>query len=169
MRTRPSLQWSEGAAGPVIAGFADDDAPTRWEDSAACAEVGGDGWFPEVGGSGHVAAKAVCRSCPVVAECLAFALAHMGRRDPLLNFGEWGIWGATSREDRLRLRRGVRPMTAAERALQAIEDGEKACSMCDVVKPLGSYWRYAHASDGHKSACITCLSAAQSRRASRAA
>ncbi len=158
MSRRPSLQWSEGAAGPVIDALADETAPARWEDYAACAEVGSDSWFPEKGGS-SAQAKAICAECPVREPCLAFALAHMGRRDPLLNFGEWGIWGMTSRDERLEMRRG-HPLVAAA----TTETGEKACTTCEVIKPLTAFWRNAKASDGRKSACITCLAAAQSRR-----
>ncbi len=74
-----------------------------WVEQAACAEVGGDLFFPENGGSsrGQVrAAKAVCHECPVTAECLADALAT----DEL----DWGIWGGLTVRERQRLgRRGA--------------------------------------------------------------
>lgn len=43
-------------------------------------------------------AKAVCRSCPVVGECLAFALGHLELR---------GVWGGTSQRERRAMRREV--------------------------------------------------------------
>ena len=64
-----------------------------WRDLARCAEVGGDFWFPEKGGSAR-RAKAVCRSCEVRAECLQWALDHDE---------EHGIWGGMSTEERHRL------------------------------------------------------------------
>ena len=42
-------------------------------------------------------AKAICRGCPSLEPCLAFALASRQYR---------GIWGGTSPEDRRRLTRG---------------------------------------------------------------
>ena len=58
-----------------------------WRDRALCAQIGGDIWFPEKGGDSGVAAKRVCRACPVTAECLAYAL-EMGE--------EHGVWGGMS-------------------------------------------------------------------------
>jgi WhiB family redox-sensing transcriptional regulator len=154
MSTRPSLQWSEGAAGPFLATLADEDRNDWWR-FAACAEIGGDIWHPEKGGSTRDA-KSVCRSCPVVAECLEYALA---------NDEKFGIWGAKSERERRRLKRSGTGIAA----VAAAKDGNKTCSSCRVPKPLDKFWRDAHSSDGRKYACITCLSAAQSRRASRAA
>lgn len=37
-RTRPGIQWSDGAAGPVLAALAS-DATYDWRDYAACAET----------------------------------------------------------------------------------------------------------------------------------
>ncbi len=73
-----------------------------WVEQAACATVDPDLFFPENGGSspGQVrAAKAVCRRCPVTAECLAYALA---------NDEVFGIFGGLSVRERQRLgRRGA--------------------------------------------------------------
>lgn len=44
----------------------------------------------------EVEAKAVCRSCPLIAECLAHALANR----------EFGVWGGTSDDDRKAIRTG---------------------------------------------------------------
>ncbi|HEY9473452.1 MAG TPA: WhiB family transcriptional regulator [Mycobacteriales bacterium] len=53
------------------------------------------------------AAKATCGSCPVLAECLEWALTT-GQRD--------GIWGAKTPEERVNLRR----RRAAQRRRQAV-------------------------------------------------
>lgn len=66
-----------------------------WQDRALCAEVDGDAWFPEKGGSTRQAKK-VCRSCEVRAECLEYALAHDER---------FGIWGGLSERERRKLKR----------------------------------------------------------------
>lgn len=65
------------------------DTPHEWQDDAACAQVDPELFFPEQGGSA-VEPRRLCGSCPVRAECLAFALS----RDE--KFGIWG--GLTARE-----------------------------------------------------------------------
>ena len=68
----------------------------RWQDDAACAEVGGDFWFPEVGNSRAVAAaRAICADCPVRVECLRAALD---------NGESFGIWGGLDLIERRRVR-----------------------------------------------------------------
>lgn len=67
----------------------------RWQDRGRCAEVDGDLFFPEKGGSTRQA-KQVCRSCEVRAECLEYALEHDER---------FGIWGGFSERERRRLKR----------------------------------------------------------------
>src|SRR5947209_15774745 len=67
-----------------------------WRTSAACRHAGiGDAemFFPSPGGSA-AAAKAVCASCPVTVECLAFAMEHFCQ----------GVWGGTTDNERARLR-----------------------------------------------------------------
>jgi WhiB family redox-sensing transcriptional regulator len=68
-----------------------------WQDRAVCAEIGGDFWFPEKGGSTREP-KQVCRACPVRAECLEYALEHDER---------FGVWGGLSERERRRLKRQV--------------------------------------------------------------
>lgn len=62
-----------------------------WMQEAACAQVGGDLWFPEKGES-TADAKRVCFSCSVSAECLEYAL------DTKDHFGVYG--GKSERERR---------------------------------------------------------------------
>jgi WhiB family redox-sensing transcriptional regulator len=64
-----------------------------WTESL-CAQVGGDLWFPEKGESTKEA-KAICRRCPLIAECLEWSLYIED---------DHGVWGGTSREDRKKLR-----------------------------------------------------------------
>lgn len=45
----------------------------HWQDDALCAQVAGDMFFPEQGGSA-ASAMAICAACPVRAQCLQFAL-----------------------------------------------------------------------------------------------
>lgn len=66
--------------------------PQPWMTDAVCATVDPDLWYPERGdGYSSRWAKRVCRACPVIAECLAYAL-DQGE--------EYGIWGGTSANER---------------------------------------------------------------------
>ena len=72
----------------------------EWRDRAACRSTDPDLFFP-VGTTGPAisqieSAKAVCRTCPSLDPCLEFALAT--NQDS-------GVWGATSEEERRKLRR----------------------------------------------------------------
>jgi WhiB family redox-sensing transcriptional regulator len=71
-----------------------------WRDVASCRDTDPDLFFP-VGTTGQAleqiaAAKAVCMTCPVKDPCLEFALGTNQ---------ESGIWGATSEEERRKLRK----------------------------------------------------------------
>ena len=71
----------------------------RWREDAACRNTNPDLFFP-VGSTAEAveetqAAIALCRRCPVRAQCLEFAMVT-NQRD--------GIWGATSEDDRRRMR-----------------------------------------------------------------
>lgn len=70
--------------------------PEPWMEDASCRQTDPELWFPDLGSNANDA-KAICRQCPVLAECLAYALEHQ----------EEGIWGATSKKQRQRLRAGV--------------------------------------------------------------
>ena len=70
-----------------------------WRDAAACRDTDPDLFFP-VGTTGAAveeieAAKALCWSCPVRAQCLEFALVANQ---------EAGVWGGTSEDERRKLR-----------------------------------------------------------------
>ncbi len=71
-----------------------------WRQLAACRDTDPDLFFP-VGTTGTAieqieAAKAVCLGCEVQGSCLEFALATNQ---------ESGVWGATSEEERRKLRK----------------------------------------------------------------
>lgn len=75
-----------------------------WQDEAVCREIGGDIFYPDVGDPNENGrytaksfgewkqAKAVCRGCPVRAECLKYSL----------EMGEYvfGVWGGLSPSER---------------------------------------------------------------------
>ncbi len=75
----------------------------RWMADALCAQVEGNLFFPDKGGSTRDA-KAVCSACPVRGPCLDYALDHDET---------YGIWGGTSERERRRLRRGTRKTCGA--------------------------------------------------------
>lgn len=81
------------------------DLDDEWRAEAVCAQIGGDIWHPEKGGSTREA-KLVCNGgpgrepCPVREQCLQYALDHDER---------FGIWGGYSERERRALRRGERP------------------------------------------------------------
>lgn len=76
-----------------------------WRGEALCREVDPDLFFPEKGGDIRPAKK-VCGMCSVTAECLAEILQQPDAD---------GIWGGTSRNDRVK----IRQRAAADSAVAA--------------------------------------------------
>lgn len=72
-------------------------APPDWYADALCAQVDGDLFFPEKGGSTRDA-KMICRRCPVRDQCLDYALANEER---------FGIWGGHSERERRAMNRRI--------------------------------------------------------------
>lgn len=78
--------------------------PAEWAETAACVAEGTDPavFFPEdfrrQAPLIAVQAKEVCRRCPVVAQCLAHALAVPERT---------GVWGGLDEDERRNLRRRI--------------------------------------------------------------
>jgi len=68
---------------------------TPFAASAACRGHDPSLWFPRIGQT-PAAAKRICGGCPVLPDCLSFAMG-----DPELK----GVWGATSEQERRQLRR----------------------------------------------------------------
>ena len=83
-------------------------AETAWQEQAVCAQSDPEIFFPEKGGA-TAGAKALCKSCPVKADCLAYALKHDER---------FGVWGGLSERERRKLTRADR-RNAAEVAARA--------------------------------------------------
>jgi WhiB family transcriptional regulator, redox-sensing transcriptional regulator len=76
-----------------------------WRDDAACAEVGGDSWYPEKGES-NAEAKRICFRCAVIDECLDEALANAK------TFGGHGVWGGVTEDERRNMIRARRKAAA---------------------------------------------------------
>jgi len=66
-----------------------------WQADARCVQADPEIFFPERGGSSR-AARAVCNECPVLEQCLQYALQ---------NREQFGIWGGTSERERRKLRK----------------------------------------------------------------
>lgn len=67
-----------------------------WYEDAKCLDADPDVFFPDGQGASPAPAVEVCRACPVMDDCAAYALEH-----PELA----GIWGATTDKHRRALRR----------------------------------------------------------------
>lgn len=68
-----------------------------FDGNPACAEVGGDEWFPDPGGEGLMvsrAARELCNRCEVKAQCRQWALDYA---EP------FGIWGGLTERERFRI------------------------------------------------------------------
>jgi WhiB family redox-sensing transcriptional regulator len=68
--------------------------PPPWTDDAICAQTDPEVFYPEKGVNPEKA-KRICRSCPVVAECLEFALT---------TYQGFGVWGGKSPIERREIR-----------------------------------------------------------------
>ena len=86
--------------------------PPAWQEEGICQSVDPEAWFPEKGGNNREA-KAICLSCPVVDECLEYALSR-GER--------FGIWGAKSERERRKL----------ERERRSDDSGQLRCRICGL-------------------------------------
>jgi WhiB family transcriptional regulator, redox-sensing transcriptional regulator len=77
--------------------------PHQFE-APACAEVGGDFWFPERDNGSNTTemlfAKSICKSCPHQTECAEWGIVNEAH----------GIWGGLVVKERLKIRRqrGIR-------------------------------------------------------------
>jgi transcription factor WhiB len=121
---RTSLQWSDGAAGPLLA--AAERSAANWRDFAECQYTDAEAFFIEKGGNPEPA-KRVCRSCPSRLPCLEFALE---------NYEKFGIWGGLSEQQRRAvLKRGL---TAAE---AIAEDDERRMSKAQKSAEATERWR----------------------------
>ena len=68
----------------------------EWMRDALCAQVDPELFFAEKSAwAVTIQAKLICRRCPVIAECLEYAVA---------NNENFGVWGGTTPKQRQRLR-----------------------------------------------------------------
>ena len=81
-----------------------DSRDMAWHDQGLCQYTDPDLFWPEQGGHQSTLAKQICARCPVAAQCLEQAM-----RDMELD----GIWGGTSPDDRVELRKTAALANAA--------------------------------------------------------
>ena len=71
-----------------------------WMRDALCAQSSPDLWFPEGQlREDNAEARRICKKCPVIEDCLAYALA---------NNEDQGIWGGLAANERKLLKRRAR-------------------------------------------------------------
>lgn len=113
-----------------------------WAAEALCAETDPELFFPTKGQS-PARAKAICAQCPVIQQCLKYALTS-----PVALAG---IWGGTTEDERKPLRAGMpkRPiiMHGTEAgSKQHYRLGEKPCWTCQEAARQQSRLRRARCS-----------------------
>lgn len=72
-------------------------ADLAWQDHAVCQYTDPELFYPPEGRTG-TAARKICRTCPVQAECLAWAIRHSEIE---------GIWGGLNEDERRRYAAGL--------------------------------------------------------------
>lgn len=109
------------------------EGPGGWTADAGCRDADPELFFPSAEDRASGRAIAICRACPVVRECLEWALEHC----------EYGVWGGTT----TRQRTAIRAATVT-----------KECAGCGLVKTLGEYG-LAASRDGRRARCVECEAA----------
>lgn len=149
MTARRNLEWSAGAAGPLLRLV---DPVVDWRSLAVCRPSDDRLFFPPKGAGAQRAvrrAKAICRECPVRAECLEFAQTHPAET-------EFGIFGGMTPNERLELVVSLIPPAARGRVAKPPETGRKFCGHCRTPKPLSDFFRRSDAPDGRQAWCKEC-------------
>lgn len=103
----------------------------KWMDDALCIDVDPELFFPERGESA-TRAKRVCEGCPVIQQCLKYALDN--------NITD-GVWGGRSSNERRDLVVSVKVSSGATRLARRVEQVEQffsaGVSVNDISSNLG--------------------------------
>lgn len=88
-------------------------------------------FYPIPGSADEETARNICHTCAIKNDCLDWALASTGFDT------EHGIWGATTYEDRDRIRRGIlRRQCPICKGRQLVLDGaDQICVACGISWP----------------------------------
>lgn len=162
MTARRSLEWSDGAAGPVLAA----EDPLSWQDGALCAQVDRAVFFPP---KGYVAddARRICAACPVQPACLDYALEleyAPGQE------GVQGIWAGLDEDERgaERAARGL-PEPVRPKPETVIPALKRCAGPCGQLLVLAEFHSKAGEADGRARRCRDCTVADTAARKARAA
>lgn len=97
-----------------------------WREQAACLKHDAELWFPSSQADPRIRdAKAICRTCPVIAQCATFAVNE-----------RYGIWAATTEWERSNAKRrerrgvGTGPHGSAKALRAHLDAGEEPCAQC---------------------------------------
>lgn len=102
-----------------------------WVAKAKCVDADPETFYPDKG-QPATAAKEVCAGCPVIEECLDYAMANNER---------FGVWGGLSEPERKKLRGGRRERARPEHGTSAgyrqhHRLGEQPCTPCVEAERL---------------------------------
>lgn len=122
-----------------------------WRHRGSCRDVDPELFFPAPKDRRALAAaRSVCATCPVIAECLKWALDN-GQID--------GVWGGLS-EDELRAHPDRKGQTGG---IEAYVE----CRRCHKMLPAERFGRDRNRSTGRKARCGKCVYASESDRRAR--
>lgn len=93
--TNATTSELESRSGQLVLKTLHEAVSQSWHEYALCSQTDPEAFFPDKGGSTREA-KQICKICPVINECLQYALLHDER---------FGIWGGMSERDRRRLKK----------------------------------------------------------------
>lgn len=109
----------------------------NWMDAAACRDLDPELFFPRPGGDSGLAAKQICRTCPVARQCLNYAVVTgatagvWGGRSPK----RWRPEGGTSRLEHERAKRDAIILRLSRGELTDAEIAERVgCTSRTVVR-----------------------------------
>lgn len=102
------------------------ETPLDWQALAACRDADPRLFFPEDKSGRAARAKRVCSGCPVIDECLAYALANHERH---------GVWGGLSERERRR----INPGQPAPRIRLALPAPPRPCAKGHMKTPDNVY------------------------------
>lgn len=102
-----------------------------WMDRGLCAQTDPESFFPEKGGSTREA-KTICATCPVMAECLDYALDNDER---------FGIWGGLSERERRKVKAAMQAEAGIEQAGPGHNATKTRCVNGHPFTPENTYER----------------------------
>jgi WhiB family redox-sensing transcriptional regulator len=97
-----------------------------WKLDAACQDIDPETWYDP---AQTVEAKKVCAGCPVLDNCLTFAL---DTREP------WGVWGGLDEDERRRVLNGQQPRTCESCDIPFVprRHNRRHCDGCRKPEPV---------------------------------